>query len=823
MDYLQCTNCGGNEPYSCRDMCYYYCGTCLPSDFGTPYCETCVEGMSKIESNRTCLDCSVEGRSVVNGTCVTCGLNCARCADLSGTFCTSCLAGSTLDETTHSCGDCPVGKYPIFDPNDITNFTCYDCMENCFNCTNGETCSSCKEGLYLQPNATCGPCESEGFATVGEYCFPCSPQCKTCTGVSPNECSSCFLWHYLTENNTCLPESKIKVIQNEFKADISQIYIQFDVPTVCGQASMSMADISEMMIYSNPKSEVVSALGSSTVALHQVSSLTAVQGYSISSVRLLDDSIRIKINADETIKDGTFVLMFKSLPAVVSAENKTRVLQEFYLVTENVNIVVTGLDKALGASQAAATAAVATASSLLLIVALPQAFVLMKLFESIDFYIYIDGDYPPNFSKFLAILSQGLMDLMPNIFESLADEEGIPVQPKFEEFGLKVHAFHNLGKHYTVAIIVTAIKLILWLAKLAFKRTKFRNVSSLINKKFGVEIFYGLVETFHLDLVLATLIHIVQRDKLNAGKIGLNYFVIVLLALQSLALLGLYIFMIYKVMRLSASYAKFVVLKVSEMKDEKWRFLLEDKVPRGNFFQKNFNVINLMKDILFTFLLFFAYSSPLAVIILIMIAHIGLSVVTLITPPFIIAWQNRLAKINAVLYVLLDIFLVATVATADGKSPAEKRYFFLGYPLIIVVLLMLLANVGFSMYYSFKDAIARFKKWREKRAKNKIASVNNQSLELEPKNPDESLEKLGKKEDGLKLSKLPKKEVKPEEVNNSNQRPQGIRKKVPNSSKFGKKLKTEALKRDEVGQSGLESANRKNLTKKLKVAAKLKL
>lgn len=242
-----------------------------------------------------------------------------------------------------------------------------------------------------------------------------------------------------------------------------------------------------------------------------------------------------------------------------------------------------------------------------------------------------------------------------------------------------------------------------------------------------VSIFYGVVEAFHLDIVLSIIIHITLRDKINPDNQALNLFSIFLLAVMSLGLMVLYIFMGFKVRRLTQSFFKFVVLEVKDMKDEPWRFLLGDKQVKGNVFQRHFNLINLLKDILFCVVLFFAYDSPMAVTVILFLAHLPLCVLILVKPPFLVAWENRLLQINSVFYVLIDVGFLVNIGRGDKMSP-ETRYYYLGFTLIVLVGLLIITNVGFNTYYGIKEAWTKFKKWRERR-KSKISP--NKSISIQ--------------------------------------------------------------------------------------------
>ena len=255
-----------------------------------------------------------------------------------------------------------------------------------------------------------------------------------------------------------------------------------------------------------------------------------------------------------------------------------------------------------------------------------------------------------------------------------------------------------------------------------------------INRSIGIEIFYGVVEAFHLDIVLAIIIHIVLRDKISSGYNFLNLFSVLILAVMSLGLMMLYIFMGWKVRRLTQSFYKFVVLEVKDMKDEAWRFLLQDKKVRGNVFQRHFNLLNMMKDVVFCLILFFAYPSPLAIVIVLMLLHVPQCVFTIYSAPYLVAWQNTVLKINSVFYVLIDLGFLINIIAGTNMS-IETRYYYVGFTLIVLVCLLILCNIGFNTYYGFKETWKKFKKWRERR-KNRVADKKAAQQEIQSDSMD---------------------------------------------------------------------------------------
>ena len=282
------------------------------------------------------------------------------------------------------------------------------------------------------------------------------------------------------------------------------------------------------------------------------------------------------------------------------------------LLHSPLNLILTNLDSSLASASSTVSGSVTVLTSLLFMVSIPQAFILMKVFQTIDFYIYIDCEYPTNFSRMLEIFSQNLLDFVPNLLEPLADEEGVPVYPRFEKFGLSIHVFKNLGRHFTFFSAVGLFKLLVMGLHRLLPKVK---MLYKLNRSLDREMILTMVEGFHLDMVLGIMIHIGNRDGLSNTGLNFKYLSIVFISILSLLLTSIYFYMGYTVSRLRQAYLKYGLLEVSDMKDEPLRGLLSDKSTKS-LFQSHFNLILMLKDVWICSLLVIVYERVTLLLIL---------------------------------------------------------------------------------------------------------------------------------------------------------------------------------------------------------------
>ena len=229
----------------------------------------------------------------------------------------------------------------------------------------------------------------------------------------------------------------------------------------------------------------------------------------------------------------------------------------------------------------------------------------------------------------------------------------------------------------------------------------------------------------------------------------MQYFAIVLVSALSLSLLSMYMFMIYTINRLTKVYhEKNKIVKIKEMKQETFRFLLEDKNIDGNFFQRHYSVINLIKDNYNCFLLYHFYNSPLTLVVCLLLIQVPMTILLCVCPPYRLPWNNRMSLVTQLLYCVLDIVFIWNIAGGKSISPTV-RYYYIGFSLIVVVMAIILTNVGFGLYYNIKKMIEKRRKKQNSKKQAQLAITptnddNSQGSIIEAKNNSNQVEPQSK-------------------------------------------------------------------------------
>jgi hypothetical protein len=592
---------------------------------------------------------------------------------------------------------------------------CIRCIDDCQTCINEATCVKCRPTTYLTTEAKCSTCQAPRGYIDGDNCKPCDSTCLTCSGGGSNKCISCSIDRALVDSS-CVVRELIVVTQTSFSADSKEVLIKFS--TVIKSASGTIESNSEMRIFAESEEKIKTELDSNSGSLDSIVALSSPSFASIVSTSIKKDTLKVKIDSSATLENACLAIKFNKIPSIIGESGERQSLMNKYLISCNINLIVTKMDSVLQGSAGAVSATVTSLTTLLMILSVPQAFILMKVFQTIDFYVYIDSQHPSNFATFLEIISKNIMDYIPNVFEFAADNEGQPIYDKFEEYGMEVHVFKNLGRHFLVVLILCFFKLVALCLSKVFKVGKLGKYAKKFNRALGVSIFYGVVEAFHLDIVFSLILHVALRNSVDNGNSFLKVFAMAIVTGLFLMLGALYIFMGYTVRRLTISYKRHVVLTVKQMKDEPWRFILEDK-NMGNIFQRHFNLICMLRDVLICLMIFFAYASPIGVSVVFLLIHLPSTLMMIVYKPFENKIENRVLIATNSLYICLDILFIANVA---ADLSANTRYFIIGFSMIAVVFGIILVNMGTSLYTNIRSASASIKKRCNKKKKTQETS-----------------------------------------------------------------------------------------------------
>ena len=236
-----CYNCQAENCEKCSDNDYNVCSVCSKSFvLVNGKCQNnCPEGTykNKTKDNENCLNCSDNCMSCENTEkCLKCysqhflldnicvekcpkgygileennSKKCVKCQDINCNICQGSLPNLCIDCNSEylinkissneaiCLSSCEKGKF-----YNESNFNCENCINNCLECSNSDTCDKCELEYYLLNNTCVNTCP-EGYYENSTVCSKCSTEnCKTCPNNVCSECLSEFNIIKSNENVIC--------------------------------------------------------------------------------------------------------------------------------------------------------------------------------------------------------------------------------------------------------------------------------------------------------------------------------------------------------------------------------------------------------------------------------------------------------------------------------------------------------------------------------------------------------------------------------------------------------------------------------------------
>ena len=128
-----------------------------------------------LNPNHSCVACNVDDYSISGSQCLDCNPSCLTCNGALATNCLSCPSSPTatyLLNSNHSCVDCNVDGYSILGSE------CFDCDSSCATCSGAlpNQCLSCYTGTHLLSNDTGKYCQPRVPVTILKFELKESPQ-----------------------------------------------------------------------------------------------------------------------------------------------------------------------------------------------------------------------------------------------------------------------------------------------------------------------------------------------------------------------------------------------------------------------------------------------------------------------------------------------------------------------------------------------------------------------------------------------------------------------------------------------------------------------
>ena len=673
----QCLAAGAaiNGSY-CDYQCSPSCATCLMSS--SILCQTCLSGQYWYPNNFTCsASCDTASGFFVKGTaCMMCNLSlCAACQGSAN----SCLTCS-LPAQMNANGVC-------------VNTSCS--QVGCNSCS-GPTCYACA-GNYSLAGGVCSPISNPGGSPSN------SSNPLELLSVRYSDSLRCFVLMF---------SSEIRFSTNFRTSDIRLMLYS---PSLYTSSQLNA------VFLSNKYNTVDSALQ----APNEYPSIVGIkiQG----SVLYIDVAFR-----NQSASNASVGINFNHPIPIVAESDPNQNYTNYFAIVPGVSFFQTQFDLAVFTAKVVAKIVLGTSTSLMLVLSGAQAFSVLKILQSLDFYMFVNVDLPSNVITFLKISTQNIVTVVPNLFSYLAVTDANEERDQFNNYGVSVNIFNNIGQFMTLffgcIVLRSVISLSAWLARIA--RNGRTSILDTLLLAFGLEYFYGLIESNNQDILLSLLISYFECHRLKHGSSSYRA-IISVTVLLTICMSITYVFMLVKITLLRRTLVE--ESQLEEAGRNRWMFLLSDKKSKdgiSGLFASYYCFLMIMRDVVLSALIYLMYYRPILLVAILLVIQAALTVAVFKYPPFTETYKNTDHKTTHTIYCMILVSLLVIGVLPQGEYLQEK-YYYLGFFMIGIISLLLLVSfyhAGKVAYLRLKDALGA----PQNEKLNSVMNLRSKSLSKQP-------------------------------------------------------------------------------------------
>ena len=528
----------------------------------------------------------------------------------------------------------------------------------------------------------------------------CHPTCNSCSGNTENDCISCNSSYRLTSSNSC--ESKDLVLLSAVYEESSQkIVLRFSAKIATSLNTASVASLGVFDVDASLASRLTNLSLDSAAGLNAQRSRRASDA-EVTTLEVFSDSLHISLKFSKYFTNQTFIGVWSNQEIARMDSNPQIVYPFATIVVQKVSHPYSSrrpilADPATRTLMDAAGHATAGLTALIMIFSPTGGFALLRLFQNLDLYGFIDCNTPRHLSIVLDTLTGDPLELAPNVLSTLVDEKGDELPERFLRYNIQKHIINNFGRQVELVAVVAAVRLILKIIYLVTKSYPGR-ARTFIRKALKytkVKVWAELMEAYIIDFVLSMTIFLTVRPKPLSVPDAICAFCFGFLAGFILVYL---IFSVFKIRAIAKQSGPNTIADKSALSkiSPNFYFLLEDKYSLS-FLGKYLNVIMCFREALLAFLVFTLYPSPLLFLVIKLGTKLFLLVWVMRSKIMLLKLDNFQIKCQTLLFALLDLgfLLILVLDTSLGE---DEMSWYLGYPCIGIIATLILLKLGVGLY-----------------------------------------------------------------------------------------------------------------------------
>lgn len=330
---------------------------------------------------------------------------------------------------------CPDGYY---NSDSGGKFTCKLCPEHCETCASQKECLTCSQDFYINPkNNLCEICDTPNqFYIQGITCLECYFRCQTCSGSKKTECLSCSLPATFTEYGTCReePDPKLEVKKSSFNNIKQIVTVQYNLRLVKNNCETSFKP----------------------VVIQDFLPVNFTGKY----VKVDHLKFEYEMEFFERVTNATITFINENFTLTQSQSGEENYFFD-NITVNNINNNYQALQLDAKAVKSTSTMVVKIVTILMMVVGFSSAVALIKLFQMIDYYTFINVKHPKNFLMVVSILSNNVLNDVPNFFHVLVDDNCRPIEQVFIDNDMDCQFFGNSGPIFLILFFFLLLKFVL--------------------------------------------------------------------------------------------------------------------------------------------------------------------------------------------------------------------------------------------------------------------------------------------------------------------------------------------------------------------------
>ena len=394
-------------------------------------------------------------------------------------------------------------------------------------------------------------------------------------------------------------------------------------------------------------------------------------------------------------------MIFKDPSSLKSSKDPLIFLKQKEINITPVSYYKPGSQKTITNTAQAAQTATKTIMTVSLVFSVPTALALLKIQQMLDFLLLLNVDHPSNAKSFLQVLSQSVLEGIPNGLRFLTDDSCKVDLDRFIEEDVSCQIFENLGNYIILVLLFLLVKAMFYVISV-LTQEKYEKISSFFktrNQKMGLSFWLEVMEGIQLDIFMTFFLSVMKDDSENSKILKLNFLIGSLSAfLAVVGNIGLF-FLTHRAFQATSKNKK--IDGFIKQQYGKYKYLIED-FKRKTFFQRFFRPPNNIKDLLISFSLVILHDIPILQIGTIALWLLGMLAVTIFQKPFLQKKDNIIEALKGFIYLgCCAVMMIQSAVQTSWKRKTQYR--FVGYPMIAMISILIVYNIGLSIYQTYRS------------------------------------------------------------------------------------------------------------------------